>query len=173
MIENKINQQLYNIYSGILCNNQKFYEGKKTEIQYIFDCEEFQLLKQKYHLEDIAKTGSDFEKALRLLHHFAPRLEHKGNYDNHIDCNALSLLEYCYNKKNVGINCLNKSKILEECCLAIGIYARRVSIRPYSPYDFDNHVVTEIFDRDVNKWIMLDCTNDGYCIDENKIPLSS
>ncbi len=43
---------------------------------------------------------------------------------------------------------------------------------PYSPYDFDNHVVTEIFDRKMNKWIMLDPTTNGYFIDENKTPLS-
>ena len=29
---------------------------------------------------------------------------------------------------------------------------------PYSPYDFDNHVVVEIYDK---KWIMLDPTTDG------------
>ncbi len=36
---------------------------------------------------------------------------------------------------------LNKSKILNDILLALGIYARRVSINPFSPYDTDNHVV--------------------------------
>ena len=40
---------------------------------------------------------------------------------------------------------------------------------PYSPYDFDNHVVVEIYDK---KWIMLDPTIDGIFIDENRTPLS-
>ena len=43
---------------------------------------------------------------------------------------------------------------------------------PCSPSDLDNHVVTEIFDRSLDKWIMLDCTTDGYFIDENRQPLS-
>jgi hypothetical protein len=43
---------------------------------------------------------------------------------------------------------------------------------PYSPYDFDNHVVTEIYDRSMKKWIMLDPTTDGYFVDEEKNPLS-
>ena len=64
------------------------------------------------------------------------------------------------------------SKILEECCLALGIYARRVAIIPYSPYDFDNHVVVEIYDKKMKKWIMMDPTSDGIFVDENKIPQS-
>ena len=43
---------------------------------------------------------------------------------------------------------------------------------PFSPYDFDNHVVAEIYDRTLEKWIMLDPTTDGYFIDEGKTPLS-
>ena len=43
---------------------------------------------------------------------------------------------------------------------------------PYSPYDFDNHVVAEIYDRALGKWIMLDPTTDGFFVDEAKTPLS-
>ncbi len=106
------------------------------------------------------------------MHYLAPKLTHSSGYDNHVPCNSLDLLEYSLNNPKQGINCLNKSKILEECCLALGIYARRVCIMPYSPYDFDNHVVTEIFDRSLEKWIMLDPTTDGFFVDEKGTPLS-
>lgn len=43
---------------------------------------------------------------------------------------------------------------------------------PFSPYDYDNHVVAEIYDRTLQKWIMLDPTTDGYFIDDTKTPLS-
>ena len=43
---------------------------------------------------------------------------------------------------------------------------------PYSPYDFDNHVVVEIYDKKMKKWIMMDPTSDGIFVDENKIPQS-
>ena len=121
---------------------------------------------------EIAGEGGDFHRAKRLLHYLAPRLTHSSWYDNHIECNALRLLEYSLDNPEQGINCLNKSKILVECCLAVGIYARRVRILPFSPYDFDNHVVAEIYDRSRKKWIMLDPTTDGYFIDEGKMPLS-
>ncbi len=171
-IQNETNRQYLDIYSGILFNNQKFDEGNNEEIIYDFQCPEYITLKEKYNLEKIAGNGSDFTKAKKLLHYFAPKLTHSSWYDNHVPCNSLDLLEYSLNNSKQGINCLNKSKILEECCLALGIFARRVCIMPYSPYDFDNHVVIEIFERKLKKWIMLDPTTDGLFVDENGTPLS-
>lgn len=170
--EKEICQHMLSIYSGILFNNQEFALGNQEEITYNFSCPEFQFLKEKYGIDKIAGLGSDYKKAKRLLHYLAPRLTHSSWYDNHVPCNSIDLLEYSLNNPEQGINCLNKAKILQECCLALGIYARRVVIMPYSPYDFDNHVVTEIYDRKFKKWIMLDPTTDGVFLDENKVPLS-
>ena len=164
--------QMLDVYSGILFHNGEFEGGAEEELVYDFDCPEFEDLRNKYDLVKIAGKGSDFARGKRLLHYLAQRLTHATWYDNHIECNALRLLEYSLNNPEHGINCLNKSKILAECCLAVGIYARRVTILPFSPYDFDNHVVTEIYDRDLEKWIMLDPTTDGYFIDGDKTPLS-
>ena len=168
----EVSQQMLNVYRGILFNHQEFEAGGSEEVVYEFDCPQFAELRNKYDLVRIGGKGSDFVRAKRLLHYLAPRLTHSSWYDNHIECNALCLLEYSLNNPEQGINCLNKSKILVECCLAIGIYARRVRIMPCSPYDFDNHVVAEIYDRTLEKWIMLDPTTDGYFVDENKTPLS-
>ena len=167
-----IAKNMLDVYSGILFHHQEFVSGTTEEIIYEFDCPEFEELRNKYDLAKIAGKGSDFTRAKRLLHYLAQRLTHSSWYDNHIECNALRLLEYSLNKPEQGINCLNKSKILVECCLALGIFARRVRIMPFSPYDFDNHVVAEIYDRTLEKWIMLDPTTDGYFIDEAKTPLS-
>lgn len=168
----EIAQQMLDIYRGMLFHNQTFESGNAEDIIYEFDCPEFEELRTKYQLVEIAGKGSDFVRAKKLLHYLAPRLAHSSWYDNHIECNALRLLEYSLDNPERGINCLNKSKILVECCLALGIYARRVIIMPSSPYDFDNHVVAEIYDRVLEKWIMLDPTTDGYFIDETKTPLS-
>lgn len=168
----EIAQQMLDVYSGTLFHNQEFENGNADEIIYEFDCPEYEELRNKYNLVEIAGDGNDFVRAKRLLHYLAPRLTHSSWYDNHIECNALRLLEYSLDNPEQGINCLNKSKILVECCMALGIYARRVSIMPFSPYDFDNHVVAEIYDSTLEKWIMLDPTTDGYFIDEAKTPLS-
>lgn len=169
---NRFDEQLKNLYLGILSNYPDIDGKKNAHLQYGFKAKEFRTLREKYSLERIAGDGTAFERAKRLLHYFSPRLTHSSWYDNHVECNALKLLEYSFEKPESGINCLNKSKILAECCLAIGIYARRVFISPFSPFDFDSHVVCEIYDDAFDKWIMLDPTTDGYFIDENKMPLS-
>ena len=168
----ELSREQNKIYAGILFQNQVFAQGADAVITYEMDDPHFVQLREKYDLEKVAGKGSDFARAKRILHYLAPRLTHSSWYDNHVPCNALDLLAYSFEQPEHGINCLNKSKILAECCLALGIYARRVSIMPYSPYDFDNHVVTEIYDRKMEKWIMLDPTTAGFFVDEDKKPLS-
>ena len=169
---NAVSEQNIGIYSGILFHNQVFGTGDQRKIRYDFKNENLKTLALRYDLEAIAGRGSDFTRARRLMHYLAPRLTHCSWYDNHVPCNALDLLEYSLNKPEQGINCLNKAKILQECCMSQGIHARRVGIMPFSPYDFDNHVVTEIYDRQLESWIMLDPTTDGYFMDGEGNPLS-
>lgn len=166
-MENENYEKLYNVYRGILCNNQKFRADRETQVEYHFDCPEYKKLREKCRLDEIAGEGTDLERSVRLLKYLSPKLTHGEWYDNSIPCNSLALLEYSLNQPEHGINCLNKAKILEECCLALGIFARRVRFLPYSPFDSDCHVVTEIFDRAQGKWYMLDPTTDGYLVDEN------
>ena len=136
------------------------------------DCPEYADLLKKYPFEKIAGKGTDLQRAIRVLKYLSPKLTHSPWYDGHVDCNALALLDYSLDKPEQGINCLNKAKILEEVCLALGIYARRVRFLPYSPFDFDCHVVTEIYDRSQEKWCMLDPTTNGYLVDEQGTILS-
>lgn len=165
-------EEIYIMEAGILRNNSEFYEGADYELKYDFSHESFNTLRSKYSLENTAKSGTEFEKALRLMDEYAPRLTHKSNYDNHIPLNALDLLEYSLDNKSNGINCRSKAQILNEMCLALGIYARKVWIMPYSGYDGDCHVVNEVWDSALGKWVMLDITNNTYWLDENKTPLS-
>ena len=138
--EKDVVEAFNNIYCGILVNYPSFKKGEMKELVYDFSCPEYKELISKYHIDQIAGKGSDFLRAKRLLNYLSPRLTHESYYDNHIACNSLDLLDYSLDNPKQGINCLNKSKILSECCLALGIYARRVFIFPYSPYDFDNHL---------------------------------
>ena len=166
-------KNLFDIYSGILFNNQEFADsGEKAEITYDFDCPEYKTLIEKYGIDKIAGEGTAFQRAERLLHWMSPRLKHESDYDNHIPFNSIDLLDYSLDNPEQGINCRNKSIILTECCLALGIYARRVYIMPYSPYDFDNHVVAEIYDPELGKWVMMDPSVNTYFIDRNRVPLS-
>ena len=165
-------EEIYIMEAGILRNNMEFEPGEDLEIQYVFHHKDFPELIEKYGIDQTAGEGSEFEKALHLMNEYAPRLTHKSNYDNHVEMSALALLEYSLDRKNNGINCRNKAQILNEMCLALEIYARKVWIIPYSGYDTDCHVVNEIWDRKRNKWVMLDITNNQYWVDDNGTPLS-
>lgn len=165
-------EEIYIMESGILYNNLEFSDGEEIELTYDFSDNDYTVLKEKYNLEKIAGNGSEFEKAKHLMNEFAPRLTHKSNYDNHIENKALFLLEYSLNKKSSGINCRAKAQILNEMCLSLGIFSRKVWLMPNSHYDNDCHVVNEVWDNTLNKWVMLDITNNEYWIDENGEPLS-
>ncbi len=165
-------EQIYIMEAGILRNNLEFHNGTDYEFQYDFSHESYETLKSKYNLENTAKDGTEFERALRLMDEYAPRLTHKSDYNNVISQSAVELLEYSLNDKNHGINCRAKAQILNEMCLSLGIYSRKVWIMPYSDYDTDCHVVNEVWDSTLNKWVMLDITNNTYWVDEDKTPLS-
>ncbi|MGN0906198.1 MAG: transglutaminase domain-containing protein [Bullifex sp.] len=166
-------EQIYTMEAGILKQNLYFRDGEAITISYSFDEPGFNTLKKKYGLEMTAGKGSSFHKAVRLMNEYAPRLTHESNYDNHVEIRALPLLEYSLDKKQNGINCLNKAQILNEMCLALGIHSRKLWLMPVSPYDNDCHVVNEIWDEELNKWIMLDITDNSYWVDENGTPLSA
>ncbi|MCD8372067.1 MAG: hypothetical protein LUD27_02055 [Clostridia bacterium] len=170
--EREVQEKLLNIYSGMLLASEKFEDGPKEHTVYEFNCPEFKELKLKYPLEEKAGKGSDFSKAVKLIKWLAPELAHNGYYAKDIPMNAASLLDYSFGKPENGINCVCKAKILQECCLALNIFARRVWMYPASAYDEDNHCVTEIYDRKMKKWIMTDLSQGGYFVDDRKTPLS-
>ncbi len=165
-------EEIYVMEAGILWQHPEFMMGEDLTFIYDMDNAEYPVLKEQYGLESIAGEGGAFEKAVRLMDAFSGRLKHKSNYDNHVEMNALDLLSYSLDNKAHGINCRAKAQILNEMCLSLGIYARKVWIMPLSNYDRDCHVVNEVWDVSLNKWVMLDITNNQYWVDEKGVPLS-
>lgn len=165
-------EQIYIMEAGILNNSSEFYEGEDIKINYDFHNPAYEKLIKDYKIQEIAGNGTEFEKSLKLMNEFAPRLYHKSDYDNSIEISAIPLLEYSLDNRKHGINCRNKAQIFNEMCLALGIYSRKVWIMPNSGYDNDCHVVNEVWDTSLEKWIMFDITNNQYWVDENGMPLS-
>lgn len=171
-----IDSSLLQIFCGLLFDFQTFRRGEPFTCSFDFDHPIYGQLRARYPIERVAGKGGAFERALRLVRWLSPKLVHRGDYElsaerRTVPQNALALLEFSFEKPEHGINCAAKSLILTACCLALGIYARRVSLYPASPYDDDNHVVTEIYDKKRGKWIMLDPSVGGYVSDGTE-PLS-
>lgn len=171
--EKGIGKRFLEVYSGILFNSSRFEMGQEVTCFYDFTEKKYEKLKSRYPISEVAGKGGDFERALRLCKWLAANLAHRGDFSltQDIEINSISLLDYAFGNREHGINCVCKAKILVECCLALGIFARRIGLYPNSPFDTDNHVVAEIYDRKRKKWIMLDPTSGGYFTD-GKNPLS-
>lgn len=171
--EREIGKRFLEVFSGILFNSPTFEKGQEIGCSYDFKNEKYEELKARYPIIQIAGNGSDFQRALRICQWLAPNISHQGDFSlkSNFEANSISLLDYAFGNPGHGINCVCKAKILVECCLALGIFARRVGLYPNSPFDMDNHVVAEIYDRKSKKWIMLDPTSGGYFTD-GKLPLS-
>ena len=165
-------EEIYIMESGILKNNLAMRQENDVALRYDFEHEDYAKLILQYQIDQIAGEGSEWERAARLMNEFAPRLRHHSTYDNHVKMTAIALLAYSLDNRSQGINCRSKAQILNEMCLALGIYARKVWIMPYSGYDNDCHVVNEIWDSTLQKWVMLDITNNQYWIDGEGTPLS-
>lgn len=165
--------EIYSIESGIIEANMEFRDGEDLVFEYDFDNPEYEELLAKYDIKNTAGNGSEFEKAKNLMHEYAGRLVHKSSIDLKPEqMNALYLLDYSLDNKSNGIFCRAKAQILNEMCLALKIYSRKVWLMPNSVYDNECHVVNEVWDTQYKKWIMLDITSDTYWVDENKTPLS-
>lgn len=165
-------QEIYKMETGIIKTLAEFQNGEDFSIVYDFENSEYPELLTRYGIEETAGSGSEFEKAMRLMNMYSDRLSHLSDYDNHIEFNALALLDYSLDNKSHGINCRAKAQILNEMCLALRIYSRKVWINPNSVYDSDCHVVNEVWDTKLGQWVMLDITNNFYWVDENGKPLS-
>ncbi|HOJ48468.1 MAG TPA: transglutaminase-like domain-containing protein [Bacillota bacterium] len=163
---------MFDLYSGMLKMMDVFRDdGADVRVKYLVDADYWEL-KNAYPIEKAAEGGSDFDRAVNLLNWISSHIFHYGNYDNRIRNTALDLFDYAFDKGVYhGINCRSLSLAMTECLLALGMKARAVYIMPFSPYDFDNHVVCECWIKELNKWVMLDPTYNLYLSDKDGTPL--
>lgn len=161
-------------YLQLLRENREFQAGFRGDITYEFCHEENDRLCRLYDVEKAAGTEeglSDLKRAENLLVWLNGHVKHDGCYGNAESQDAITLLNLAYDNRMTGINCLALAVILSECCLAVRMPARVVYMMPYDAADTDNHVVTEVWIRELGKWVMLDPTYGCYCLSKENVPL--
>ena len=134
----------------------------------------FELLRNKYSLLEVAGKGNDFSKAVNLMRWVYENVLHcGGGVDVDIQRDPISILDYSFGKGRVpGIYCRHQAVVLSECCLAVGLIARTIHCLPFSPNDFDTHVISMVHISELNKWVLFDQSNNAYFTDKNGIALS-
>lgn len=145
------------------------------DCQYDFRNVNFQILKEKYNITQVAGNGDELSKVLNLLRWCCDNVLHNGGSKDveFIPKTSLDILNYAYKKGyENGVYCRLQSIVFTECCLALGIKSRIVHCLPFNPNDYDSHVISIVFINSLNKWIMVDAGSNGYFLDQNDIILS-
>jgi len=134
----------------------------------------FELLRRKYSMLEIAGNGSSFSKAENIMCWVNENVLHGGgNGQVDIEKNSVSILDYAFGKgRKPGIFCYHIAIVFTECCLAAGLTARTIHCKPFSPNDVETHVVSMIYFSEMKKWVLFDPNNSAYFTDKNGTPLS-
>lgn len=119
-----------------------------------------------FNLDSIAGKGNELSGILNLMHWIHDLIPHDGNHENPAIKNAMSMIRTC-NKEERGLNSRGLATVLNECYLSIGIKSRFVTCMPKDSVFNDCHVINMVFSNDLNEWIWIDPTHDGYIINEN------
>ena len=168
----------YNIYSGALRVFNSFDAEcniASVDFTYIFDAPEYKELISKYHIDEVAGNGSELDKALNLMKWCSENVLHNGGTKDveFVPKTSVDILDYAFKKgKEFGVYCRLQSIVFTECCLALGIKSRILHCLPFSPNDFDSHVVSIVWIENLKKWIMLDAGNGRYFMDSDNNILS-
>lgn len=144
-------------------------------IAYDFNHDMFNVLREKYNIEQVAGNGDELSKVLKLLRWCCDNVLHGGGAKDieFIPKTSIDILDYAFQKGyEYGVYCRLQSIVFSECCLALGIKSRILHCLPFNPYDFDTHVVSIVFISALNKWVLFDAGSNGYFLDENDKLLS-
>ena len=132
-------------------------------------------LREKYRLLDVAGEGADFARARRIKTWVRRRWNH-GYDDPQGPHDAMDLLASA--ERGRSYSCGNYALTFVECCLAVGLPARQLSIKrieadfPYRCRGNSGHQISEAYCREWGKWVVLDA--DANCFyTRNGAPLSA
>jgi len=158
--------RVFNNFSQSGCENFSIEHDTKNS--------KLELLPKQYSISDIARNGNDFSKAVNIMRWVNENVLHcGGGIEVDVVKDSVSILNYTFNKGRMpGIFCYHIAIVFTECCLAVGLTARTIHCKPFSPNDVDTHVVSMVYIAEMNKWVLFDPNNNAYFTDKNGTALS-
>lgn len=167
---------VYCTYTGALrVFNDFSCQTNEYAFSYDYDASGYEVLRTKYGIDKVAGNGSELEKALNLMQWCSENVLHNGGTKDveFIPKTSVDILDYAFQKgREYGVYCRLQAIVFTECCLSLGIKSRILHCLPFSPNDFDSHVVSMVYISDMAKWIMLDASNNRYFVNSDKTILS-
>jgi len=130
-------------------------------------------LRRAHRLGEVAGEGDDFRRARRLMNWVRGLWNHGYDHAAVEDgSDALQLIPA--GRRGCRFSCGNYAQTFVQCCLAIGIPARRLGIRrretdfPHGYLGNHGHVVAEAYCRELGKWVLFDADLNGFYTIEGK-----
>ncbi|MFC5650543.1 transglutaminase family protein [Paenibacillus solisilvae] len=125
------------------------------------DHPDLKVFKVMENLDGITKgTDSDFEKAQRLCSWAAKQWVHTGGLI-YPPFHLPTILDWKRKGRGHGFSdirgfCVHFANLLMQACWASGMYARGVALPSYTDTGPEGHFVSEVYCRDLGKWVMFD-----------------
>ena len=159
--------RVFNDFSASTIQDVKIYNSESKSLE---------LFREKYGIDKIAGDGTDFSKAVKIMRWIYDNVLHCGGCIdfNTIPKDPISIMDYSFGKdwdKN-GVYCGHQAVVFAECCRSVGLEARVINGLPFSPCDFDNHVMVMAYLDELSKWVLFDQSNNAYFTDKNGVALS-
>lgn len=154
---------------NILIANQGYFNSGKT-IDFTYNMSDPRLiqLREKYNLEKIAGTGSDFFKLMRITYWVAKKL--LFGYNKSLSFfHALDVFELT--EKGFRSNCFVAATILTECFLALNYPARMVRCMPIDIRFNECHCMTIAYLNDEKRFVAFDSAMGGFYQNSFGIPM--
>ena len=170
-----MNNKYYTYIGALRVFNDFSCQTDEYAFSYDYNAPEYDNLRMKYRIDKVAGNGSEFDKALNLMQWCSENVLHNGGTKDveFIPKTSVDILDYTFQKgREYGVYCRLQAIVFPECCLALGIKSRILHCLPFSPNDFDTHVVSMVYISDMAKWIMLDASNNRYFVNSDKTILS-
>jgi hypothetical protein len=125
---------------------------------------ELAALRDAFDLENVAGTGSDRERIIRLMEWVFEKVPHDGR-SSPAAWNTFDIVRY-HEATGHGVNCRKLAIMLSEVYLAVGYPARHVTCKPRPAQFSDCHVVTAVWSPEDRRWLMMDPSFRAYVTDE-------
>ena len=170
-----MNNKYYTYIGALRVFNDFSCQTNEYAFSYDYNAPEYDNLRMKYRIDKVAGNGSELDKALNLMQWCSENVLHNGGTKDveFIPKTSVDILDYAFQKgREYGVYCRLQAIVFTECCLALGIKSRILHCLPFSPNDFDTHVVSMVYISDMAKWIMLDASNNRYFVNSDKTILS-
>lgn len=151
----------YSKYSCLYANNQSLsftYSDKSSK--------KLQKLSEYLELERLV-SYNDFTTMKNIMKLVNTHLIHNGFQQFGVNRDAMSILT----QQNGMASCRGLAIVLCEALLSVNIASRFIACWPYEhPYE-ECHVICIAYSRQLNKWILLDPTNNLYMENHNGVPM--